>query len=371
MNQYKNEETVGKKRILVAPLDWGLGHATRCIPIINELKKQNCDVWLAGEGAQKQLLTQEFPDLPFLDLPGYRVKYARTKRGFFWKMLLQSHKLSLSIRFENNWLKKAINDYRFDAVISDNRYGLYHTSVPAIFITHQLKIKSPVGKWSEGIVQKRNYRYINRFTECWVPDINDENSLGGELSNPVIKPATPVHYIGFLSRFIPDNNFVEKKNNLLVILSGPEPQRTILEEKIIKEISQYNGTATIVRGLPLSPTHIPYTNMIKVYNHLGSEALKTSIQEAELIICRSGYSSVMDLMVMQKKCIFIPTPGQTEQEYLGRYLMEKKKGINITQHEFTLNKALEKAQSFNFQLPELKSKATLAKRIEDFLLSLR
>ncbi len=202
MNQPLIEKIPGKQRILVAPLDWGLGHATRCIPIIKELLTQNCDVWLAAENAQQHLLASEFPDLQMLELPGYRIKYAKTRQGLVWKMIKQSLKLKRAINAENKWLQQIVEKYEFDAVISDNRYGLHHTAIPCIFITHQLQIKSPAGKWTENILQKRNYHYINRFMECWVPDWPGENNLAGELSHPLIKPKVPVHYIGLLSRLV-------------------------------------------------------------------------------------------------------------------------------------------------------------------------
>ena len=308
------QETMRKPRILVAPLDWGLGHATRCIPIIKELLRQECVVWLACDGSQQNLLQQEFPDVPFLALDGYKIKYSRASFAMTLKILLQLNNILRAIKKENAWLKNQITKYEFDAVISDNRYGLYHSSVPSVFITHQLNIKSPFGKWTEKILQKWNYRFINRFAECWVPDLAEEkeNDLAGELSHPEKKPAVPVKYIGILSRFNPLKR-TEKKDHLLIILSGPEPQRSILENKIIDEISQYNGTATIVRGLPDSSLFIPSTNMIRFYNHLSTEDMCKEMGQAEYVISRCGYSTVMDLVQLQKKSILIPTPGQTEQ----------------------------------------------------------
>jgi hypothetical protein len=264
MNQGLPEKNGGKLRILVAPLDWGLGHASRCIPVIRELLVQGAEVWLAGEGAQEQLLKTEFPALPFLHLYGYRIRYSKNAAGLFWKMIQQSPKIRRAIRYEHDWLEKEISEHGFDAVISDNRYGLYHSSIPCIFITHQLTIKSPLGAWTEKIIQKRNYTYINHFNECWVPDAAGENNLAGALSHPDKKPTVPVKYIGLLSRF-EKNETSEIKNHLLVILSGPEPQRSIFENKIIEEISHYNGTAAIVRGLPGEASIIPSTNMIKFY----------------------------------------------------------------------------------------------------------
>ena len=366
MNQPFSEKNGGKPRILVAPLDWGLGHATRCIPIVRELLAQGCDVWLAGEGAQEQLLKTEFPDLPFLELPGYRIHYAKTAKGLIWKMIQQGPKLRRAILYEHQWLKKMVAQHHIDAVISDNRYGLYHSAVPCIFITHQLLIKSSAGKWTEKILQKRNYKYINRFTECWVPDIKGENNLAGELSHPQLKPAIPVHYIGLLSRFEKKER-AEKKEHLLIVLSGPEPQRSMLEEKIIKDIGHYNHTATIVRGLPGSASLIPSTGMIQFYNHLPADELNDAIQEAQYIISRSGYSTVMDIMTLQKKSILIPTPGQTEQEYLGRSLMEKRIAVCTEQKGFSLEKALTVAGKFNYQLPVVANHSVLAKNIKRFL----
>jgi uncharacterized protein (TIGR00661 family) len=337
-----------KPRILVVPLDWGLGHATRCIPIITELIGQNCDVWLAGEGAQENLLRLEFPNLPFLALEGYRVQYSRSALGLLLSIFRQTHKILGAIKKENAWLQKMVREHAIDAVISDNRYGLYHPAIPCIFITHQLRIKSPLGKWSEKLLQKRNYHYINRFTECWVPDAAGDNSLAGDLSHPENQPAIPVKYLGILSRF-DIKNIPGKKDHVVVILSGPEPQRTLLEEKIIKEISYYPGTATIVRGLPGLETFIPSTGMIRFYNHLAVDELNREIQEAEFVISRSGYSTIMDIMKLRKKSILVPTPGQTEQEYLGNYLLKKQMAICVSQKDFSIIPALQKARQFSYR----------------------
>ena len=354
MDQPFIDKSLRKIRILVAPLDWGLGHATRCMPVIQSLLAQGVDVWLAGEGLQKELLQQEFPKLSFLQLEGYRVKYASTAIGLIVSLLRQTNKIILAIKKENGWLKKVVHEYGFDAIISDNRYGLYHASIPCIFITHQLTIKSPLGKWTEKIIQKRNYNYINRFTECWVPDSANDNNLAGALSHPEKKPIIPIHYIGILSRFqMADAH--EKKDHLLIVLSGPEPQRSILEDKIIREIAHYPSTATIVRGLPGSDSIIPSTGMIKFYNHLSADELKKEMEQAEYVIGRCGYSSIMDIVKLQKKSILIPTPGQTEQGYLANYLFQQKIAFTVLQKDFLLIAALQEARQFFYQLPPVSS----------------
>lgn len=336
------------KKLLVAPLDWGLGHATRCVPVIRDLLNNNCEVWLAGEGAQEKLLREEFPSLPFLPLKGYRIKYG--KSGLTGKILLQVPSILRSIKEENKWLKKQVSNHGFDAVISDNRYGLYHEKIFSVFITHQLYIKSSLGKWSEKILQQWNYKLINKFNECWIPDEEGENNLAGELSHPGKLPSIPVKYIGPLSRFTSFSPLGDGgiRGHLLIILSGPEPQRTILENNVIDQIVNYPATATIVRGLPGEKNIIPSTNTIHFYNHLSTEELNTESMKAEFIISRSGYSTIMDIACVQKKSILIPTPGQTEQEYLADHLRKKQFAFCIDQKGFSLLKNIEEARNFEY-----------------------
>lgn len=364
MDQGITEKTGGKPRVLLAPLDWGLGHATRCIPLVQELLSQGCEPWIATDGQQQVLLQQEFPNLSFLPLAGYRVKYAKTAPGLLWQMIRQSPRLLQVIKKEHAWLQEAVDRYGFKAVISDNRYGLHHKNIRSIFITHQLTIKSPLGRWSESLLRKKNYSYINRFDECWIPDTDGAGNLAGELSHPPQMPYTRTRHIGPLSRFKP-SGIAQRKDHLLVILSGPEPQRTILEDAIVHAISAYIGTATIVRGLPGHESMIPSTNMIQFYNHLPGYALNKEMEAADWVISRSGYSTVMDLAALGKKSILIPTPGQTEQEYLGNYLQEQKLAYSVSQKDFHLENALEKARelSYTFTPPVDNSLSSIIKNL--------
>ena len=343
------QKITGKLRILVAPLDWGLGHATRCIPLVRELLRQGAEVWLAGERAQENLLRNEFPQLPFLLLEGYRISYSKNGQGFFWKMLGQVGHIRRSIKKENIWLKNVIESHGFDAVLSDNRYGLHHPSVHSVIITHQLRIRTGLGNWSESRLQQWNYRYLANFNECWVPDM-EKNGLAGELSHPSRLPSIPVSYIGLLSRFQYRNEQTER-SKLLVLASGPEPQRSIFEEKVLQDLAHYNGPAVMVRGLPGNNTIIPSTNTIRIYNHLDAASLEKEMATAELLIARSGYSTIMDALTMRKKTVLVPTPGQTEQEYLAAYLAEKKMAATIAQKKFSLKNALETAAGFDYQIP--------------------
>ena len=332
--------------MLVAPLDWGLGHATRCIPIIFKLLQQNCEVIVAAEGDVKFLLQKEFPKLIFIDLRGYRMRYSRNK---FWlpaKLLQQFPKLIYRIYAEKRWLKKVVHQYKIDAVIADNRMGLSHPKIPCIYITQQLKIKTG-NRFTESFAQKVHYRFINKFTACWVPDAAGEKNLAGELSHPVILPKIPVKYLGPLSRF--EKTTVENKYDLCIVLSGPEPQRSIFEALILKDIKYFKGSIFLVRGLP-GKTSIPENSnaVLEIKNHLAAAELNMLLQQSNMIICRSGYSSVMDLVNLQKKAILVPTPGQTEQEYLARYLQDQKLFFCVEQKHFSLPAILKAASGFQF-----------------------
>jgi len=357
MTQPAGENLLRKSRILVAPLDWGLGHTSRCIPIIKELLAQNFEVFAAGDVQQEWLLRTEFPGLPFLPLKGYGIRYS--KRNLLLKLISQVPKIMLRIREEHRWLEQAVTTHHIDAVISDNRFGLYHQKIHTVFITHQLQIKTNLGSSSEKFLRNWNYRFINRFSECWVPDSDGPDNLAGELSHPVVLPNTSVTYIGLLSRFQTRDLLPEfpspESGNILFMLSGPEPQRGLLEDKVINDASHYPGTATIVRGLPSSLSTIPSTRMIKVFNHLTSDELRQEIARAEIVISRCGYSTVMDLISCGKNAILIPTPGQTEQEYLAAHLHRQGIAFTVPQKEFSLPRVLEDAKQFYFKVPAFPS----------------
>jgi uncharacterized protein (TIGR00661 family) len=337
-----------KPRILIAPLDWGLGHATRCIPVISALIKQHCTIFVAAEGQIKTLLQKEFPYLHFIELRGYRVKYSRFA---FWmpaKLLLQLPKIMHRIYAENRWLKKINKQYDIDAVISDNRMGLHHKKIPCVYITHQLNIKTG-NSFTENLTQKIHYHFINKFKACWVPDAEGVVNLAGKLSHPVTLPNVPVKYLGFLSRF--EKATVENQYNLCIILSGPEPQRTVFEKIILADVEKMQEKICLVRGLPLE-TKVPELNntSIEIKNHLSADELSKIIQQSKIIISRCGYSTIMDLVKLQKKAILVPTPGQTEQEYLGRYLQEQKIFYSIDQKKFSLAEAIKKATAFEYRV---------------------
>lgn len=337
-----------KQTILIAPLDWGLGHATRCIPIINHLLQSGFKVVIATYGKSKALLQKEFPHLLLIDLPGYNLSYSPYKRILPLKIIWQLPKIFLSILTERRQIEKIVEHHKIDLIISDNRYGLFTDKIPAVFITHQLHIAAPF-KWAEFFIQKINYYFINKFSECWVPDYKEVSNIAGKLSHPEKFPAVSVKYIGPLSRF--DQLKIEQiKYDFLIILSGPEPQRTLLENKLLTTFSQRKEeNILLIRGKPESNEQIETTQHIKVLNHIDTTEMLKAIEQSEIVISRCGYTTIMEMLSIQKKTILIPTPGQTEQEYLAFHLTNQEWAFCCNQDD-DFNKQISIAKRFKYKL---------------------
>lgn len=356
-------------RILIAPLDWGLGHTTRCIPIIKLLLQSGASVVLAAEGGGKELLQQEFPQLQILPLTGYRVLYGRSKKTFAFRLFFQLPKIISAIRGESKWLQKTARTEKIDAVISDNRLGLSTAAVPCIYITHQLHIKTGISFLNK-FVQKIHYRFINNFNACWVPDVAGDFNLAGVLSHPVTLPKVPVRYCGILSRFS-SSCANPITTDLLVLLSGPEPQRSLFEALLMPQLSKFKGSVALVRGLPDNNSIIVLPGGKQVFNHLPAAELERYVHGAGMIIARSGYSTVMDITVAGSKAILVPTPGQTEQEYLAGYLKQQGRFYTEEQQDFSLQESIEKAMVFYKRISSAQPLGFNANPILDWLAGLR
>ena len=337
------------KKILVAPLNWGLGHATRCIPIINALIQYGYEPIIASDGEALALLRKEFLELKHLELPSYKINYSKNRRHFKLKLLSNTPKILATIQSEKKVIDKIVETETIDGIISDNRFGVRHKALPSVFVTHQLKVLSGNTTW---LSTKFHQKIISNFNECWVPDYKGENNLSGELGHCSFN-GTKLKYIGPLSRF---NKYDTKKNiNLLVLLSGPEPQRTLIEEKLIKALQYFNGKTLLIRGKLELKQKVEKAGNIKIYNYMTSEGLEEAINSSEMIISRSGYTSIMDFAKLGKRTFFIPTPGQFEQEYLATLLSNKGISPYSTQEDFNIDKLNEVRNYSGFKSEDFKS----------------
>jgi uncharacterized protein (TIGR00661 family) len=323
------------KNILVAPLNWGLGHATRCIPIIRELESFGFTPIIASDGVALRILQKEFPHLESLELPSYEIEYAKDGADFKWKLIKNSPKMIQAIFEEKKLVKTLIKKYDLKGIISDNRLGVHSKKVPSIFITHQLNVLSGKTTW---ISSKLHQYFMGKFKECWIPDMKEQPNLTGKLGH-LTNSDLSLKYLGPLSRLEKKN--LEAKYELMVILSGPEPQRTMLEERLIDELQNYNGEVIFIKGKIEPEQKREKADNITYYNFMTSSEIETAFNESEMVLCRSGYTTVMDLAKLGKKAFFIPTPGQFEQEYLAKRY--KRNGIApyAKQNEFRIENLLE------------------------------
>jgi UDP:flavonoid glycosyltransferase YjiC (YdhE family) len=333
------------KKIIVGILDWGLGHATRCIPLISYLLQTKCQIFIATSGPQKKVLLEAFPGLVFIDPPPYAVRYPRKGKNLVFSLIKQLARLNKIIETEHDWLQKAVAEYGFDLIISDNRYGFHAPGIPSVIITHQLSPRSGMGSVLDNLVRKIHYRYLGKFDECWVPDLQPAGGLAGSLSHPDELPSRTL-YIGPLSRL--SNVQATIPSRLLVILSGPEPARSQFEEIIRSQLKDYQEPYLLVRGLPgneiaSSPNEL---------NHADTKTMDKLMAEANLVICRSGYTSIMDLVKLGKKAVLVPTPGQPEQEYLAHHLHQRSLFPFMSQEKFNLLKAIEQSKDYHYQMLE-------------------
>jgi UDP-N-acetylglucosamine:LPS N-acetylglucosamine transferase len=331
-----------RKRILIVPLNWGLGHATRLIPVIKECVQAEAEVLIGGSPRHQSLLQQELGILKTISIPYLNIRLSKGNSQVA-TIALQLPRILLYIIREHNTLKRIIKTHAIDCVISDSCFGLWSSQAYCIFITHQLNIEIPdTIKFLQRLVNYFNHWLIRKFDECWVPDFNGNDSIAGKLSYPPIRSLRTT-YLGPLSRFQTEKTAVRnytrtKKKKLLILISGPEMQRTNFEEIIRSQVASLSPDIEhlVIRGLPDSEAKQP----LSWYNHVSAGQLEILIREADYIICRAGYSTIMDLLYLQRTAILVPTPGHSEQEYLADYLSLKGYFLTMRQCDVDIAKAI-------------------------------
>lgn len=305
------------KRILVAPLNWGLGHVTRCIPLIQELERLGAAVYLASDGVALHLLKAEFPHLPVFELPSYRIRYEST--NMVWNIGRQLPRILWAMRSERRAVERLVETHGIQGILSDNRYGCFSPRVSSVLLSHQLKLRVPGSllNWPANRVLRLA---LAQFDAVWVPDAEEAPGLTGELAHgDAVHPNTT--FLGILTRMQAADE--EPEFDVAVVLSGPEPQRSILEQRLLDQAISLPQKFIFVQGQTQQKKHYYAADNVEVVSYLTSKDLNEVLTASKVMVCRSGYSSIMDLAGLGKKAILIPTPGQTEQEYLADYLGEQ------------------------------------------------
>lgn len=308
------------KNIILSPLDWGLGHASRMVPVARYLNKKNNVVIVCGLCAMP-FLRNELPDNEIIAINDRPIRYPKKKITVFtmlrWIPVIIRNALN-----EHRFVKRLIRQRKIDAVFSDNRYGLIFKNIDCFIFTHQIYPKLPKGfGLLERIVGFFHCNYLKLFTKCLVPDFEDGFSLSSELAGDRMPDNPKFLKIGILSRFLdyPSAN-IPKVYDYLVLISGQENQRTEFENYLINKYKDSDSKILFVRGVPDNSPKLQVTNNITFVNMLTTHALAQAITSSKTVICRSGYSTILDLVALHASAILIPTPGQTEQEYLAGHL---------------------------------------------------
>lgn len=347
------------KRILIAPLDWGLGHATRCIPIIRHLVDTGHQPIIAASGRPLALLKAEFPNVESIEFEGYNISYPEGS-GMAWKMFQSTPHILRRIKEEHVELDKLIDELQLDAVISDNRFGLHTKRIPCVYMTHQVMIKAP---FFELMLYRMHADYMRKFSVLWIPD-SEVNGLSGDLSHRFPVPRNG-KFIGPLSRF--QASHIELRTDVLVIISGPEPQRTRFETLVLNQLKKFDGSAVAVLGTPDAAVD-RVEGKVRIVSHLNAAQLEQEMAAARLVVSRSGYSTIMDLAALGKQAVFVPTPGQTEQEYLANKYHRDRTHQMMRQSMFNLQKAWDSKDGFSGF--ETQSSGTYKAEIDAFITSL-
>ena len=319
------------KRIIVAPLNWGLGHASRCIPLVKLLLEQGFEPVLAGDGSSLELLSSEFPELRKHELPSYDIQYARTRWLFKLKLLSLAQTVQKAISKEHRRIQEILNEENASGIISDNRFGAWSDEVPSVYLTHQVWIKA--GLLSKA-ASRWNRQVISRFDHCWICDYQGEDSLAGELSSGV-ETLNHLEWIGPLSRFSHAKPS-EKEIDICIVLSGPEPSRSQFEKKVLEVIKGTDKKVVLVQGIVEEFQIFQKEENITRYNYMLADELESTIRSSKLVISRSGYSTIMDLYALGSNALLIPTPGQTEQEYLADQIKQKELFSSVRQRDFCM-----------------------------------
>ncbi|MDR6845423.1 glycosyltransferase family protein [Flavobacterium granuli] len=335
------------KTILITPLNWGLGHATRCIPIIKALQENNFTPIIASDGIALELLRKEFPYLKTLELPSYQIEYAKNGKNFKWKLIKSLPKMIEAIREEKRIVKKWIQKYKINGIISDNRLGVISHKIPSVFITHQLNVMTGNTTW---ITSKLHQNIIKKYNACWVPDVNGKLNLTGKLGH-LESNSLNLRYLGPLSRM--HKMALPIQYDLMIILSGPEPQRGLLEAHLTEEVKRFDGKVVFVKGIIEAEQKKEQIGNVTYYNFMKTRQLEQTFNESEKVLCRSGYTTIMDLVKLNKKAFFIPTPGQYEQIYLAEKLQKEGLVPYATQDSFRIEN-LSQIEQFK-GLPQLDS----------------
>ncbi|HZV70041.1 MAG TPA: glycosyltransferase [Saprospiraceae bacterium] len=326
-------------KIFFPVLNWGLGHASRSLPLIKTYMSAGHEVLCASDGEALSMLRRELPDQMVLQLPGYDILYG--SRYMPINMLKHGRGMLKAMKAEHELTKVIVDRHGIECIISDNRYGCYHVDIPSALITHQLQVFTGQ-KLLDVYIRRQIRSWCKNFSEIWIPDQFPPNNITGDLSGINTEPI-PKYYLGVLSEL--SSAPKAGKYDAIAVISGPEPSRTQFEQLVIKQLSDMNGKYAVVCGKPGEEEKIREEKNITVIPYLSRLELSVLLDQTEIVISRGGYTTLMDLAKTGHKAIICPTPGQYEQIYLadrlanlGQCIYRREENLNLSQALTEVNK---------------------------------
>jgi uncharacterized protein (TIGR00661 family) len=329
--------------IIYGVCSWGLGHATRSLPVIRKLISEKNTLTVISNGRSLEVLKKELgEEITYVDIPDYPMLLSENTRQFLAKSMVYWPVFIKRIEDGLAALQKILNKKHYDRIISDARYDIYSKKIPSFFISHQMRIMNPLQiKIFERAMERFNMFFFKRYIGVIVPDYK-ENNLSGDLSHNLKRiDENMIHYVGVLSDFT--RRPLKKDIDYLISISGPEPQRSMLEEKLASQAHELKGNVVMTLG-KAEDYSIKKKDQFTTYSFVTKELREELLNKAKMVISRSGYSTLMDVAVVGTKALFIPTPGQIEQEYLSQYHNQLGTFYSVSQESVDLKTDVKIAQ---------------------------
>ncbi|WP_406537836.1 glycosyltransferase [Fibrobacter sp.] len=402
-------------KVFVAPLDWGLGHATRCVPVVREFLRAGAEVELAVVKANANFFREVFPELRQRLAPSYNIVYPKHGYNMALWLLKNSMHLNAVMRYEHHFAEEMVERHGYDVLFSDNRFAFYSKKALSIYMTHQRRIAFPRAFAAfERIGVMWHANIMRKFDEVWVPDLEIYPGYAGSLSHSGATPGDkPMRFVGTLSRFsemgndgnalgnapapvdlervvdlmsvsefmahsanvewdaAPEkrtsgNHSFEMRANykVVAVVSGVEPARTQFEQQLRDALAQIPGRHMMILGKPSAEQKTWTEGNIEFHTHLATNDFADAVKRADFVVSRGGYSTVMDMAELGAKCIFVPTPGQFEQIVLAHDLSKAGYAVEIPADELsaeTLASAFEKS----VKMPKVEKQNLLHDAVEN------
>ena len=332
-------------KVLFGVCSWGLGHATRDLPLIKGIIQAGHEASIVARGRSLNLLKEELGNsCRYLEIPDYSSPYS--KKDFSVAKFLSYFPVYMNqVIKEHERIKKLVKREGYERIVSDNRFGIHITEIPSYFISHQLRFLAPGRvKLFEMATEGFNYSFFkNSFSKFLVPDFK-KDSLSGDLShNLKYFKERQVDYLGILSDL--RKKEVSQDIDYFISISGPEPQRTIFEHKVLEQAPRLKGRVVVALGAPDAPGE-KGNGDLRIFGYLNRREQEDVMNRAKLVITRPGYSTLMELVALEKKALFVPTPGQTEQVYLAKYHSKQGNFYSVDQNSLNLARDVEKAERY-------------------------